>query len=343
MSARRWLQLAAGLGLSAFFLYLAFRGEDWTSVRAELAHTRYGWVAAMAVTGVYALYVRCQRWRLLLEAAASRPLPMGPIFSASAIGFMANMLLPFRVGEIARPYLVARRTEVSMSTALATMVLERAFDLLALFVFGIWVVSTTDVPAVVSRFTWIAGGAVAVVLAGVVVMHLQRDRLLPVVDRVWDLLPSRVGGTIKLLEHEFLDALATITDMLLLLRVVAWSFYVWIVIAVGFAFGFPATGIEVPFLGAGVATTTIVALAVSVPGAPGFVGQFEWGCKVALEGVYGVAGARAVGFAIVTHITQFSVQVLLGLVYLVREGLSLGELGRMGEEADPAARVSSNS
>ena len=70
-----------------------------------------------------------------------------------------------------------------------------------------------------------------------------------------------------------------------------------LIIAVGFAAGFPATGIEVPFLGGGVTVTAIVALAVAVPGAPGFVGQFEWGCKLALEGVYGISGASAVGFA----------------------------------------------
>jgi uncharacterized protein (TIRG00374 family) len=338
LSMRRWLQLSVGLGLSALFLYLAFRGEDWSAVRTEVAHADYRWLVAMAVVGVYALYVRCQRWQLLLEAAVERPVPMQPIFSATAIGFMANMVLPFRVGEFARPFLLSRGTGLPLSVALATGVLERAFDLLALFIFGVWVVSTADVPPVVYKFTWIAGAMVAVVLGAIVVMHLQRDRVLPLVDRMWDLLPARVGGQIKLLEHEFLDALSTVADLGLLLRTTAWSIYLWLAIAVGFALGFPALGIDVPFVGGGVATAAIVALAVSVPGAPGFVGQFEWGCKLALEGVYGVPGAQAVGFAIVVHILQFVVQVGVGLVYLVREGLSLGDLGRMREGAETPAR-----
>lgn len=338
LSMRRWIQLSVGLGLSALFLYLAFRGEDWSAVRTELAHADYRWLIAMAVIGVYVLYVRCQRWKLLLEAAVDRPLPMQPIFSATAIGFMANMILPFRVGEFARPYLLSRSTEVPLSIALATTVLERAFDLLALFTFGMWVVLTADVPPIVHKFTWLAGGMVVFVLGAIMVMHLQRDRVLPIVDRVWDLLPARIGGQIKLLEHEFLDALSTIADVSLLVRTTAWSIYIWLAIAVGFAVGFPALGIDVPFVGAGIATTAIVALAVSVPGAPGFVGQFEWGCKLALEGVYGVPGSQAVGFAILTHILQFAVQVGVGLVYLVREGLSLGDLGRMREESDTPAQ-----
>jgi len=334
LSMRRWLQLSIGIGLSALFLYLAFRGEDWGAVRSQLAGVDYRWLVAMAVIGVYALYVRCQRWRLLLEASVKGRVPMRPIFSATAIGFMANMLLPFRVGEFVRPFLISRLPQVPLSMALATTVLERAFDLLALFVFGMWIVLTADVPVIVHRFTWLAGVMVVVVLGAIMVMHLQRERVLPWIDRLWDLLPARIGGQLKLLEHEFLDALGTIADFGLLTRVTAWSLYLWLIIAVGFATGFPATGIEVPFLGGGITVTAIVALAVAVPGAPGFVGQFEWGCKLALEGVYGISGASAVGFAIITHITQFLVQVAVGLVYLVREGLSLGDLGRMQEGAE---------
>ena len=127
--------------------------------------------------------------------------------------------------------------------------------------------------------------------------------------------------------------MTTVANPRVLLPVVAWSFYIWLVIAISFACGFLATSIDVPFFGGGVTVTAIVALAVSLPGAPGFVGQFEWGCKIALQQIYGVDGARAVGFSIVTHIAQFITQVVVGLVYLVREGLSLGQLGRLDREA----------
>jgi uncharacterized protein (TIRG00374 family) len=262
---------------------------------------------------------------------------MRPIFSAAAIGFMANMVLPFRVGELARPYLVARHTDVSLSTALASIVLERILDLFALFAFGLWIVSTAEVPAIVTRLTWIAGIGVAALLAGILAVHFNRKRLLPVIDRMWLLLPGHIGERITRVEHEFLDALAIVAEARVLGIAVAWSFYLWFVIAMTFSLGFLALGIDVPFIGGGVTVTTVVALAVSVPGAPGFIGQFEWGCKIALVEVCGVSSGLALAYSFVVHAVQWATQVVLGLVYLVREGLSLVELERLGTQTHEAS------
>jgi uncharacterized protein (TIRG00374 family) len=331
-SSRRWIQLAVGIALSALFLWLAVRGEDWGAIGAAMTQTDVRYLVLMAAAGVYALYVRCQRWRLLLERAGGRPLAMRPIFSASAIGFMANMVLPSRIGEFARPYLVSRSTPVPLSTSLATVVLERILDLFVLFSFGMWVVSASDVPDVVSQLTWVAGVVVGMLFAGIVVVHFQRRRLLPIVDRIWLMLPDSIGQVILRVEHEFLDALAVVADRVVFVKAMLWSFYVWLVIAITFSLGFLALGLDVPFLAGGVTVTTLVALAVSVPGAPGFVGQFEWGCKLALEQIYGVPGALAVAYSFVVHAQQWAVQVVVGLVYLVREGLSLNELERLQAE-----------
>jgi uncharacterized protein (TIRG00374 family) len=269
---------------------------------------------------------------LLLDTATGRPQPLGPLFSASAIGFMSNMVLPLRVGEFIRPYLASRSTGVALSTVLATAVIERVLDLLALVVFAIYVVMKADVPQIVQHLTAVAAVIMTAALAFVLVIQHQRERLVPRLDALWARLPERLGQTLIHFEHDFLDGMAVIADPMIFLRALAWSLYVWLVIAGGFALGFPATGIDVELLGGGVTVTTIVALVVSVPGAPGFVGQFEYGCKLALEQIYAVDGARAVTFALVTHATQFATQVLLGVVYLLREGLSLGELERLSSE-----------
>jgi uncharacterized protein (TIRG00374 family) len=329
------LQIATSIGASVFFLWLALKGEDWAEIATGLQDARYEYLAGMFVVGIYALFVRTQRWRLLLNAATARPQPLGPLFSASAIGFMANMLLPLRVGEFIRPYLASRATAVPLSTVLATAVIERVLDLMALVVFGFYVINHADVPAIVGRLTTVAAVVMAVAFGGLLVVHFQRDRLLPHLDRLWGKLPERIGKTLISVEHDFLDGMAVVADPVVFAQAVAWSLYVWFIIAVGFALGFPATGLDLPFVGGGITTATIVALAVSVPGAPGFVGQFEYGCKIALEQIYGIDGSRAVAYALVTHATQFVTQVLLGVVYLLREGLSLGELGRISEQKTP--------
>jgi glycosyltransferase 2 family protein len=330
---RRALQLGVGIALSGLFLWLALRGEDWGAIRASMAAADYRYLALMLPVGTYALYARCQRWQILLEKTHHRPVAMMPIFSASAIGFMANMVLPFRVGEIARPYLVARNAGLPPASTFATVVVERVLDLFALAVFGIGIVLTSDVPPVVTRLAELAAFFAALTFVGAYVVVIRRDRVLPLLDHMWRRIP-KLGPLVLRLEHEFVDGMSSIADPPTLAKTMAWSLYIWFVIALSFAIPFRATGIEIPLVSGGITVATIVALAVSVPSAPAFVGQFEWGCKVALEQIHGVPGAVAVGYSILVHTTQFVTQIILGVAFLAREGLTFADLNRLQGEPE---------
>jgi len=329
---RRGLQLAAGLALSAFFLWLALNGEDWGAIGTILADADYRYVALMVPFGAYTLYARCQRWRILLEKTHRRSVPMLPIYSASAIGFMANMVLPFRVGEVARPLLLARGAGLPPASTFATVIVERVLDLVALATFGVGIVLSADVPIEIYRGAQWAAGLAAVGFVGIYIVVVRRETLLPLLDRIWVRIP-KLGPALLKVEHEVVDGMSAIADPVTMARTVAWSFYIWFTVAVSFALGFKATGMDVPFFGGGITVATIVALAVSVPSAPAFVGQFEWGCKVALEQIHGVSGSAAIGYSILVHTTQFLTQVALGVIFLAREGLSIRDISGLKDEA----------
>jgi uncharacterized protein (TIRG00374 family) len=331
-TARRALHLCIGVGLSGLFLYLALAGEDWEAIGTAVRDAHWPWLLAMIPFGAYVLFVRSQRWRLLLERGSGRSVPLLPVYSASAIGFMANMVLPFRVGEFARPYLVARSTGVSLSATIASVVIERVLDLLALFSFACYVVLMSPTPPMVKNLTVLAGGAAAVAGLFAWLLSVQRERFQPIVDAVLRIFPDRIGHLLRGFIEEFLHGMAAISDLKVMAVAIAWSLYIWGLVACSFALGFPAMEIDLPFLQGGVTVATIVALAVSIPSAPAFVGQFEWGTKLALETILGVRGGVAVGYALVVHAVQFVGQVGLGLGFLVREGVSIGDLGRMESE-----------
>ncbi len=172
---RRYFQLGLGVALSAICLYFALRGENWAAIGQELGRANYLYLVPMVPLGFYILYVRAQRWKVILDLASGARQPIMPIFSASAIGFMANMVLPLRVGEFARPYLVSRHTGIPLSTALATVVVERVLDLLVLFVFAVGVVLFSDVPQLVKQLAWMAGAVTAVSMGAAVVVSAQRE------------------------------------------------------------------------------------------------------------------------------------------------------------------------
>ena len=119
--------LAGGLAVGLVFLFLrnADLHQVWASVRA--AHAGYLLLALGSVVVTY--LVRAERWQYLLS-------PLGPtrfsnVLRTTVIGFGASAVLPARAGEVIRPYLLARKEGLSAPAAMATILVERILDLVA--------------------------------------------------------------------------------------------------------------------------------------------------------------------------------------------------------------------
>ncbi len=331
----RLVQLVIGVAVSAVLLYVALRGQDWDEIGAVLAQANYLYIPVIIAVSVYSLLIRAQRWQALIERALGRKQALAPVFSSTAIGFMANSVLPLRAGEVVRPWLLTRLGGVPVSTAFATAVLERVLDMIAVLVLLMVVAGTAGFEEPIKSIATYACVAAAIGLAAIFFIHRQKDRYLPVVDRIWRVLPTAISVKVIALEHGFFDGLASIAETTVLLRLVAWSLYLWLVIALTFYLASLAVGIHIGYLGSGVAVAAVVALAVALPSAPGFVGVWQAGCLSALS-IYGVAPGPAVAVSLLSHAMAFMTQIPLGLVCLLREGLSFGELGKAREEAEEA-------
>ena len=293
-----------------------------------LAGARPGWVAALVAVSLLAILVRAQRWRVLLR-------PMGgvelyPALAATAIGFGASSVLPFRLGELLRPALLGRRAGVGMSAALSSVVLERLFDMLLVIGCFLGVALAYPIPRPMRQGAWAL--AVVAAVGFVVLLAMQRNRALA--DRLigWMLgwLPARAARRLAPVCTAFLNGLATVAV------VIAYSIYLWGVIALTFLFGFLALDIQVPLVAASLAAVVVVAAFVFLPQAPGFVGTWQAGCVLAL-GFFAVPKDAAVGYSLFTWILQMLVNIGTAGVFLAREDVSVSQLIRLaGSEAPPA-------
>ena len=136
---KRAFQLLLGVGVSVLCVWLSMKDVHLSEVFAALRGANgFGFVMVMAVT-LLGFWLRAVRWRWFIDAG--RPLGIPSLFSATMIGFMANNVLPFRLGEFVRPWALARRERLSKTTLLATIVVERAVDMLTLLgIFGVTMV-----------------------------------------------------------------------------------------------------------------------------------------------------------------------------------------------------------
>jgi uncharacterized protein (TIRG00374 family) len=120
------LSLAAGIILSASALFLAFRNVPFGDLITYFATIRYGWVLPTILLVVVSYLLRALRWQMILNTSNSVGFRMS--YHPLTIGFMANTVLPGRIGEAVRPLLLYRKEGVPFTTGLATVAAERIFD-----------------------------------------------------------------------------------------------------------------------------------------------------------------------------------------------------------------------
>jgi len=327
--------LIAGIAVSLACLYFATKGTDWAHVGTVLAGARPLWIVAVMLASVATVYIRAQRWRVLLRPLGE--VPLYPALSATAIGFGASSVLPFRLGELLRPALLGRRAGVGMSAALSSVVLERLFDVL--LVIACFLAVSLIYPEVPEEMRRGAFALAALALVGFVVlvaMQRHRVRTEALLARVLRRLPDRLANRLRPLVASFMSGLGGLADLPTVLLVLWYSAYLWGMITLTFLFAFLALDTHVPLVAASLTTVVVVAAAVFLPQAPGFVGTWQAGCVLAL-GLFKVSQEVAVGYSLLTWIVQMAVNIATAGVFLAREDLSLRQLLHVAERETPAA------
>ncbi|HUI25289.1 MAG TPA: lysylphosphatidylglycerol synthase transmembrane domain-containing protein [Candidatus Kryptonia bacterium] len=330
----RTVRIVASVGLSALFLGFAVRHVDWAEALRALAGARYIYVLPMMIVAVWSLYIRAQRWQFLLRPLGAPPMKL--MVAATNIGFMANMVLPLRIGEVVRAVLVSRRQQIPLSGILATVVLERIFDMFTiLLLFG---VSAALVPVSPQVRQWgYSLTALALVVGGTVALvRWQEALMLRIARTLLRVLPPKPREAADHFLSSFISALDVLDRPSTFLIALAWSLYVWIVIGVVYGLGILVFDLSVPLAVTSMAVTAIVAIAVAAPSAPGFVGAFQVGCVLGLA-IFGVSESQAIAYSIVAHLTQFVGVVAAGLYSLWRENMSLRDVEAVSETENVTA------
>jgi len=330
----RRVQIALSLAVTAAALWYSLHGLDLGESLAALRSVRAGWLAVVALLAAFSLWVRGARWRYILSTLG--PLGDTPVFEATCIGFMGNMVLPLRAGEIIRPMVVARSGAVRMPSALATVAIERLLDLamLALLV----VVTLYLVPGgpELRGVARVMLGLVFVALVGLVVAIRWAEPIERFVERMAARLPESVGHAVVDGARGFLAGVRGLSRPAALATAMGWSAIVWLATVAGFMASALAMGLPAPLVPLGFAATVIVAAAVSVPSAPGFIGVFWAGSQMAL-GLFGIDRSTALSYGLLNWIVQMVVILSMGAWSLSRLDLSLGEVASAARGAEEGA------
>lgn len=326
---RRAAQVGAGLAVSAVALWLTLRGKDlgaiWDAMRAGDYRYLVPYVAALLLIHV----VRTVRWGLLLRPVAR--VPFSRLNAVSAVGFMALVLLPFRLGEFARPLLVAERPRLRTSAALSSIVVERVAD--GIFMGLLLVVALLAVPdgtpgvAVLRTGGAVVCAAFAAALAFLVGAYRNRERAVRLAARALGPLSPRLARRASGMLDAFIHGLRVLPGggsvaAFFGLTAVYWSLSALGMKVLALGFGFDLGAVEATAL------LGVLVVGVMIPAGPGMIGTFQGAVVVGLSLFASPAAVatRGMAYANVLWAAQVAQVTILGLFFLFSRHVQLGRL-----------------
>lgn len=315
---RKALWIITAAGFTALALWLSFRNVAWAEIGSAFAGANYAWVAAAVANSLVAVYVLGFRWRVLIAPRAR--VALSALFRFNIIGQYASILMPARVNEPVRAWLLAREGGVPGGFALGTIAVERAFDI-ALFM-ALWLASPALFAGRATAFppaaAWASGG---LAVAALVLFVLRPTAFLNAARVAFKILPAGLRAKASRFTESALEAFAALKDPKALAAVAALSlgilaFQVATALLLARAFRLDLS------VGAALFIMLVGQLVNIPPAAPGRVGLFELSVIVALA-AFGIARTPALSYAVMLHLVTQVPKLILGGIFVLRKADAL--------------------
>ena len=356
-SGKFWLGIGISLLLLVLFLATVDLGRMWDALK----DADYRYVAPGIAMYLVSVLFRTLRWRVLLRHM--KPVPVRRLYPAVVVGYMANNLLPMRIGELVRSYYVGEREGISKTAALATIFVERVLDALTLLLFVSGIALFVPLGGLAEAFgdrfgvPWpllVTALSLPFVIAfcALVVSSLHTHWVRRAAAGMIRPLPRRFAVPLNRLVELFLQGLVPLRSprtlaLLMLLSIPIWLFESALFFFVGFSFGLDDVYDNLGDMAvANVIVTAISNLGSSVPAAPGGIGLFELVARETLVALPlgPVDRSVAAGFATVVHASLLLPMILLGQAFLWAGHVSLRSLSRAGQAGvgQPAPAVAAD-
>ncbi len=330
---RRWPILLLGLLISAGFLWFAFHDLQIHEIQEALRGANYWWLAPGILVYLASIWFRSWRWGFLLRGC--KRISTSRLYPVVVIGYMGNNILPLRLGEVLRAYLLWRRERVNVGTTFTTALLERLFDGLTMVLFLLFGLLFVPMSGFLSQLVTVASA----VFFGALILFLLLASHPDVLRRlaggfIGAVMPEQLRTPLLGLIEGIVDGLASLRsgrDVLTAFGVTVWIWTLeliqyWLV---SFAFDL---NLSWPGL---MLVEGAINLLTALPSLPGYIGTFEVGIKL-LVGI-GVPAGTAGSYILVLHAIILIPVTLLGLVFMAREGVQWTDIWKADSQAADSA------
>jgi glycosyltransferase 2 family protein len=330
VSLGKWIKFIVSLLITGFCLWLTFKDTNWDAMWASVRTANWTWLFVYIGILGFIQVARTIRWGHLLSGLEH--VPFKKLNEASAIGFMMLLILPFRLGEFARPYLIAERSNIRRSAAMTTVVLERIIDgiIIAAMLRVLLFFVKTDAPNIKAvelgsnvMFAVFGGG-----LTFLIVARWQHDRVIGLMRAVIGKVSPKVADKAVYIVDGFVSALRQLPDAKNMLGFTFWTAAYWFANGVGMSVltrafdcdgGAAASCVPLSLsLFEGFVVLSVLIVGLMIPAAPGSAGTFQAFVLLGLSVFVSkeAVNSSGVAYANVLWVVQILQQILTGMVFL---------------------------
>jgi hypothetical protein len=248
------------------------------------------------------------------------------------IGYLVNNFIP-RGGEIARPYAIGKLENISVSSALATVIVERVIDILTLLLLTISVLLLYHTE-LIKNFPWLNIATIIAIIisfAGIIFiafLSLKTEKIILFIHKFTQFLPKKLSKKIESLLRSFLEGLLIMKDPKNYIFIVISTLILWFLYSLQWFIPFYSFGIVENYslnFGSAVILCTILAIGIMIP-VPGNTGTFHAFCIQALTGLFFVSSSTAAAYATTTHAVGLIGITIVGLYFFIKDNMKLSSI-----------------
>ena len=330
---KRTIQLLIGVAISAFFIYLVLPSLHLPDVLATLRTANYWWIIPGVAVYIVGLWVRAWRWHCTLRHI--KPVPVHRLFPLVCIGYFGNNVYPLRAGEIIRSYVLKRTQEISITSSLATVIIERVFDGLTMLLFVFMALPFAPMPAQYRNLVIVLSVLMLVAAAAFIFMAANPKLMNTVYGWVARrLLPARIRTRTDEIYARFMAGLASLGSGSAVLMIFGTSVIIWLLETVKYWFVMHAFDFSVGFIVL-MLMNGLVNLATTLPSAPGYIGTFDTpGIETLVA--FGVERNLAASYTLTLHAALWLPVTALGAYFFWREQLHWDDFDKARQQMDLA-------
>lgn len=312
-------KIAAGVVISLLFFGLALYQIDLKQLGTVFRQVNPWWVSLAGVFVLSSYYLRALLWRQLI--GRRRRVHLWNLFRIITLGYLANNLLPLKLGEILRAWLLGRKENLPTSLAIGTVVLERMMDLFTLLFYFTGMMFFVPFAPWLKLSGLLLAGAGMVLLGVVIISHRYGDRLIGWLEKPLQALPGKAGIWVHEQIAKFMEGLRLIETPKQMAAAFGWCLLTWLSWICMAYVCILAFGVKVPFLAA-VFLMVVLNFGLMIPSSPGGLGVFEFMVILALT-PYGVSKEAALGVGFTFHMLQYLLTFIIGWIFALQMNVSL--------------------